>query len=420
MSAAKPLPAEAKRTTKQTVDVTLTFPDFKAAWEARGDKGKLKSEPFTVGDHCLQIQLSFTSPDKVSLYVCQVAEKSAVVPLCVTSCNVKFADSFCEFEKEKIFIPPWCDWEPREGAGLQWGWSTFATEQAFLTAAEKNEGLINVQIQMEAVLCPCADFSKCLLPPKAVAEAIWSGPCIVTLNGEKGASGVVPKQILTHFSAPLSAALHSDMTEGKSNVIDMPDVSQQALDDLRSCFLCGGFQREVCTSMSRLLDLLVLAKKYEISPLVDAAVYYTCIGLSRQQVSKVLLVADRHGLLRLLHAGFMYAVRSDDNFQAIVESEAFNDFSADLVRLVTTYACCVKGEDTVQSMPMNMQWGDVPHEFPDNSEWQKLSQQQLRRACLERFLGTAGTAAEMACRLSEPHDEVELSPAKRQKTDKDN
>merc|ERR1719491_520062 len=94
------------------------------------------------------------------------------------------------------------------------------------------------------------------------------------------------------------------------------------------------------------------------------------------------------------------------SYDSVIASDEYNSFSADLLRELSAYEVVRKKQVwSEDEMPLDGQWGDTPHEFPDDANWQALSIHDLRRACFERLLGTAGTAAELAARLSVPGDD---------------
>eukprot|EP00929_Paragymnodinium_shiwhaense_P090431 TRINITY_DN50612_c0_g1_i1.p1 TRINITY_DN50612_c0_g1~~TRINITY_DN50612_c0_g1_i1.p1 ORF type:complete len:531 (+),score=53.03 TRINITY_DN50612_c0_g1_i1:127-1593(+) len=384
---------------QESVRASLRFDGFKAAWEARKPGENIRSTEFCFGDWHMHLTLGSPPAEKEKVSVFLSAAKSGALPLVIQSCTVKCANiegSWREPEAVR-FKPKWCEWEERKRTACTYGFSQFCDERELLAQAERNEDVLFLEARLTAATE--ADFPDCLRVPARVSEASWSNPCLVTLKSKDGTSVTIPKAVLGYHSAALAAACESNMAEGQSHIIEMPDIAKQVLDDLHACFLHGGLPAAICTSLTRLLELLVLANKYVITSLEDALTYHVCVGISRDQVPQVLLTADRHGLVRLLHAAFMFTTRSEENFKAVIEHELFNDFSADLLRLVTAFSSVIVKQES-DTLPDNLQWGAVPQEFDGNSNWEILSQQELRRACLERFLGTAGTTAEMVYRLT--------------------
>eukprot|EP00929_Paragymnodinium_shiwhaense_P061589 TRINITY_DN30770_c0_g1_i1.p1 TRINITY_DN30770_c0_g1~~TRINITY_DN30770_c0_g1_i1.p1 ORF type:complete len:425 (+),score=68.01 TRINITY_DN30770_c0_g1_i1:93-1367(+) len=402
--------------TEERVKVKIKFPHFKSTWEGRA--GDICSDTFAVRDWSLCLALA-CKDSLVSLYF--RALKSGRLPLTIARARAKYVEEQEEWigDSEVSFMPDWCDWE-EDRLGVthtDYGWEESETEQALLRHVERHGDCLSLEVTVNVAVRRSMDFASCLRMPRELTVAAWSDPCSVTLKGEDEASVSVPRSILMHFSPVFAAALSSPMAEGRSNSIDL-DAPRETLLDLRICFIHGGLPCDICTSLERIVNLLVLASKYAIAPLVNATTYFACVGLSRSNVAKVLLTADRHSLLPLLHAAILFAARSEENFEFVRDSVEYNEYSADLVRLVSAYSPAVgSGDDEEDDPPPGMQWGDVDHEFDDLTDWVELSQDELRRACLERFLGTSGRAAELILRLSSHCAESRGPPAKRQKTD---
>lgn len=202
----------------------------------------------------------------------------------------------------------------------------------------------------------------------------------------------------------------------------MPDTSQQAIEDLRDCLVSGGVPPLVVTSWERIFDVLRLADKYGIAPLADACTFYLSIAISPSTASKMFTLSDKFGLLKLRKAVMQFLMRCKVGYEAAIASDEYESFSADLFRELRAYEAVRKEpHEAAAMMPLDGQWGNVPHEFPEGTDWQHLSKNSLRRACFERLLGTAGTSAELVARLSNQRDSFEDDgpsepAAKRQRT----
>eukprot|EP00929_Paragymnodinium_shiwhaense_P098162 TRINITY_DN59696_c0_g1_i1.p1 TRINITY_DN59696_c0_g1~~TRINITY_DN59696_c0_g1_i1.p1 ORF type:complete len:435 (+),score=40.49 TRINITY_DN59696_c0_g1_i1:145-1449(+) len=415
------------RSAKQNLSIDVSFPNFRAAWRdlanapVDDDSGQwIRSEPFTVmQDWSFIVELGMQE-GKCGLYLSSY--KTGLLPLTVSGCEISL-DQECAWDDDVMYKPHWCDFVECEKEGfptgdISTGWKLSEREVLEQAAAHGDELKMVLTLTLRVHRCP--DFTSCLRLPADGVMRLWSEPCTVTLRGADAASVSIPKAMLLHFSKVLAAGLQSDMSESRSHVFDTLDAPKGALEDMRTCFIHGGFASSVCTSLDRLLELLVLADRYAIAPLVTSATFYCCVGLHRGNVAKVLLKADKHQLLPLMHAALRFATWDRETLSAVQDAEEYNAFSADLLRLVSAYAELIEPRiDNDRPLPVNLQWGDVPHEFPGTTDWRKLSQPQLRRACLERCVATSGSAIEMAARLSkhgvtsDPPGEL---PSKRRRT----
>jgi len=223
----------------------------------------------------------------------------------------------------------------------------------------------------------------------------------VTLKSEDGGQIQVPRDVLCAHSPVFTAALNADMLESKSRFVDIPDASDSVLSDLADCLFSGGFLESICTSWRRVLELAVLAQKYAMKPLVEACTFYLCIAMSRDNFCELLMLADKFHLLQLRKAAVCFAMYDNDNLEALTDSDEFEELPADFVRVLMAYSTRRRRDDGGEKAPPPaMQWGSVPREFHDNTDWERLPKDALRRACFERLLCTSGTAAELIDLLS--------------------
>merc|ERR1711957_1012298 len=108
-------------------------------------------------------------------------------------------------------------------------------------------------------------------------------------------------------------------------------------------------------------------------------------AISRNNASKLLLMADMFGLSALRKAVMRFIMHNNENFDAAQDSDEYDAFSADLLREFWSYAAERKPQEAkLTALPPNVQWGEMPLEFPDGMDFEKLSKGALRRACFER------------------------------------
>jgi len=131
--------------------------------------------------------------------------------------------------------------------------------------------------------------------------------------------------------------LTAGFQEGEELIIRIADVSQQTLVDLRTCLFAGGLPAGVVTSCERLLDLAIVAQKYEILYLLDACTVYLSVAMSRKNVCKLMIAAEKYRLSKLLKAAVYFAVANDANVEAVKNSDDMNEFSSELLRVLLSY-----------------------------------------------------------------------------------
>eukprot|EP00929_Paragymnodinium_shiwhaense_P036697 TRINITY_DN19630_c0_g1_i3.p1 TRINITY_DN19630_c0_g1~~TRINITY_DN19630_c0_g1_i3.p1 ORF type:complete len:320 (+),score=47.28 TRINITY_DN19630_c0_g1_i3:89-1048(+) len=158
-----------------------------------------------------------------------------------------------------------------------------------------------------------------------------------------------------------------------SNVVKMPDVSEKVLDSLEDCLHECGLPQHLAEDWHGLLDLLVVAKKYEIQNLVDACTFFLSCALTGENVSELLLKADKYRLTKLLRAAMYFAVGSDMAHSAVLASDEFEAFPSELLRLFVAYQKVRKtGDGNLSAPPPFFQWGNVPEEFGAGTDWKSL------------------------------------------------
>eukprot|EP00746_Dinoflagellata_sp_MGD_P122941 gnl/MRDRNA2_/MRDRNA2_57693_c0_seq4.p1 gnl/MRDRNA2_/MRDRNA2_57693_c0~~gnl/MRDRNA2_/MRDRNA2_57693_c0_seq4.p1 ORF type:complete len:245 (+),score=48.72 gnl/MRDRNA2_/MRDRNA2_57693_c0_seq4:46-780(+) len=214
---------------------------------------------------------------------------------------------------------------------------------------------------------------------------------LVTINASNGYELKMFKGMLCAHSSVLRAALESTMIEGSSSCVQMPDVHQQILEDFALCLCSGGLPCDLITGWERVADLLLIADKY------------LSVAISVANVARLFKLSDQYGLLNLRRA-LMYFVMSDDKrFQAVRNSDEYSQFSADLLRDIVAHHA-VHDKSRWKRDPPLLQWKDATMEFESDTDWQRLTSDDLRRACFERTLATTGTAAELVSRLQNANE----------------
>jgi len=207
----------------------------------------------------------------------------------------------------------------------------------------------------------------------------------------------VPSQVLRHHSKVLASALD---VEGQNGTIFMPGVSKQTLLDLVQCFRLCSLPTAIVTGCTRMVNLLIVASKYQIDPLVDACTFLISAALTSKNVPALLAIADQHQLSGLLRAAIRFATRSERALRRVKNSDEFETFSADLLRLLGAYQSSRRPVE--DKLPPFLQWAVLPNEFPNGTNWSELSNDKdsLRRACFERGLEASGSKTDLVKALN--------------------
>jgi len=368
----------------------------------------LQSAPLLIAGWHLEVVL-VESDGTIRFEVKGVAD--SLCPLHISDVHLNCGRTF-SFPTPYVLEPSWTAWEKRPNIGGACGWENFETEERLLARADENGGTLSFDIRIIAKRpCQRPETATCLRVSVVDLSAVFADPGLITIRNNSGYEVQVPRALLTVHSPVLAAAWESGMVESTTHTLDLPDVGQQVLEDLRDCLISGGLPASAVTNWQRLADLLIVADKYAITPLVDACTFYVTMATSRDIAAKLLLMADGYSLFALRKAVMYFAVSNSQNFEAVRSSDEYDAFSADLLRDFWAHAAARKTQEASVA-PLDMQWGNVPYEFADDSDWEKLPKDALRRACFERLLVTSGTVAEQLLRLStfEPPSPSERSP----------
>ena len=265
------------------------------------------------------------------------------------------------------------------------GWSKFATADEFLAHADKSDGILSVVVVISvARLAAFVDPPSRLKMSPADLAPIFSNAESVKITGEGDCEVNVLDDFLRARSSILCAALQLEMEESRTRIITMPDAEEQSLEDLRDCLNNGGLPASIVTGWQRLVNLDVLADKYAITPLADACMFYFSMKLSTNNASKLLAISDKYGLVHLKKAAMYLTMNAKQNFEAVVASDEYDAFSADLLRDLAAFEETRKSDDVSKLiMPVVGQWSNTRHEFTDSTDWQTLPKKSLRRAFFE-------------------------------------
>jgi len=383
----------------ETLETTLYIKDFRTEWASVATRrAVLQSAPLLIAGWNLEAVL-VENNGTIRFELKGVADNKC--PLYLSDVHLSCGKTF-SFPTPYVLEPSWTTWEKRPNIGNACGWENFETEERLLARSDENGGTLSFDIRIIAKRpCQRRETAKCLSVSVEDLSAVFADPGLITIRNNTGCEVQVPRALLAAHSPVLAAAWESGMVESKTHMLDIPDVGQQLLEDLRDCLISGGLPASVVTDWQRLADLLVVADKYAITPLVDACTFYVTMASSRDFAAKLLLMADGYSLFALRKAVMFFAVSNSQNFEAVRSSDEYDAFSADLLRDFWAHAAARKTQEApATAAPLDMQWGNVPHEFPDDTEWEKLPKDALRRACFERLLITSGTAAEQLVRLS--------------------
>lgn len=309
---------------------------------------------------------------------------------------------------EVTFLPEWCKsaWrvDPKSlvSKGV-FGWPDYPVPAATLRqAAAGDGGVLHLQAEItgsRSSSAMLASHESCLRDNLQELVAAIIGSPTIRLLGPDGAQLELPKALLCAHSPVMRAALEGQMEEGQLQMINVDDMKLQALQDFAVCLCSGGLPAVMVTDWERLLDLLVIADKYGVHALVKACISLLSVSVSEKTAAPLLKIADQAGFTQLLRCAMYYCLACRTRMLAVIDSDEYTHFSADLLRNIVAHQDLVE-TGRIPKYPLCFQYLEVEREFDDNTDWSTLSTTKLRRACFERDLSASGAPAELVSRLS--------------------
>jgi len=229
-----------------------------------------------------------------------------------------------------------------------------------------------------------------------------SADLLTLLNSEEGADVVISydggerkvhKAILLARSEVFRSMFRHQMSENINGKVDIEEVDDELKVDVFLHFLYAGHlprrsadekDEDIC------LRLLPLAKKYEVSTLVTYCSTHLGNGLCAANAAQRLKVADMLNVTTLKEHALAFITSSADTLKAVQDTNGFDNLDKDLVKEILRQTSHRSGIKRTNSDEM---------EFPDGSDWNRLTMTQLRRACGERGRPKSGNKQALLERL---------------------
>ena len=240
-------------------------------------------------------------------------------------------------------------------------------------------------------------------PPRHAEDAIWRGNLPLRWESSDFLEGPAEEfeegiwAVRLSDSTTLTLMLNRSECRQEQETIDdtadMLHVVHEAVvmhDDIISCSSSSAlaFRFDVLQpALQAWGDLLVLADKYCAVDLItfceSKLINWLCVPTAAF-ILKVASEASRRELkLRVL----AFITLDDSKMHAVHDTRSFDDLPRELQLEVMEACMNIKQSRKRSSVAIS------GFEFPDNSDWMRLSNAQLRRACAERSLSTADSFA---------------------------
>eukprot|EP00747_Dinoflagellata_sp_TGD_P082741 gnl/TRDRNA2_/TRDRNA2_161807_c0_seq1.p1 gnl/TRDRNA2_/TRDRNA2_161807_c0~~gnl/TRDRNA2_/TRDRNA2_161807_c0_seq1.p1 ORF type:complete len:205 (-),score=32.46 gnl/TRDRNA2_/TRDRNA2_161807_c0_seq1:127-741(-) len=139
-----------------------------------------------------------------------------------------------------------------------------------------------------------------------------------------------------------------------------------------------------------------VGQKYDVPSLVHACVHQLKLWVNGKNVFEMLIIADQLRHKKFKKFCLEYSTKDAETLRLAQDSPFFEALSADLTREVLMYR-----EGSYKRSRTDT------YEFPDGTDWQRLTYVQLRRACDERGLTVLGERGELVAQLADKDEGAE-------------
>ena len=226
-------------------------------------------------------------------------------------------------------------------------------------------------------------------------------PSMITLKSVDNVELQLPKALLCFHSPVMKAAFRSSMVEATHCTIYMKDIEEETLKDFAVCVYQQGLPNSLITGWERLVRLLIMAQKYNITALATAITTILSAGISRDNAASLFKYSEKYNLLGLRRSLINFVTFDSKNLEAVTATDEYCSFSSNLLRDILAHRRKKMRKDcSYGKFPLMLQWGHIGYEFKDGCDWENLHPDSLRRACCERNLATTGAAADLIQRIS--------------------
>jgi len=185
----------------------------------------------------------------------------------------------------------------------------------------------------------------------------------------------------------------SDMREASTNRIDIADADGDTVFAFLHFLYVGHLPQSERNIGDVTRDLLPLAKKYEVTSLIDFCVWKLVSTIDSSNAADLLRLADMWDIAHFKRKVLEFITRSSETMRDVQDTEGFDRLDKDLTKEILV----VWTGKRTPKRPRE----EGALEFPCGSQWSILTLVQLRRACSERGLSTTGTKAVLQTRLTE-------------------
>eukprot|EP00930_Biecheleria_cincta_P043192 TRINITY_DN29684_c0_g1_i1.p1 TRINITY_DN29684_c0_g1~~TRINITY_DN29684_c0_g1_i1.p1 ORF type:complete len:395 (+),score=53.41 TRINITY_DN29684_c0_g1_i1:41-1225(+) len=276
-----------------------------------------------------------------------------------------------------------CSWASLEKAGLCTGDLTIKWKATVSTGRYLSK---TGPIIFQSAPCPEEGLSA------DWGHLLESGICSDVTVKFNGGKRNAHKTVLLARSEVFRRMFMSEMKEARDSSIDILDADASAVDDFLLFLYTGRIIAQDRSMYDICLQLLPLAKKYEVESLVQFCSEKLARQISENNAADILSLADVLSVMPLRRFAIQFITRNSDTARMVQDTDGWDKLSRSLLREIL-FAVVSQGSSTKRGR-------EEKFEFVDGSDWERLGISQLRRACSERNLASDGTKESLVNRLS--------------------
>mmetsp|Transcript_69829 Transcript_69829/g.227177 ORF Transcript_69829/g.227177 Transcript_69829/m.227177 type:complete len:390 (-) Transcript_69829:15-1184(-) len=200
----------------------------------------------------------------------------------------------------------------------------------------------------------------------------------------------VHKAVLVARSVVFRQMFETDMTELRTGQVNISDFQGSVMDIFLQFLYTGRLPEGDANKLGMCRSVLPVAKKYEVAGLTEHCCGVLAQGLAVDNAVDFLQLADTFDIQSLKEAAMKFIACNRETLVAVQDTPAFDNLDKDLMKELFAAVTGVTGTKRPHA---------ETHEFPDDSDWSSMTLAQLRRACSERKLPSAGNKAALRARL---------------------
>lgn len=202
-------------------------------------------------------------------------------------------------------------------------------------------------------------------------------------------------QIMMARSPVFMRMLQADMLEAQTHTVKVDDIDPKAMREFLRFLYTDKISTDVESDDDVLCHILHAAHKYEVSSLADFCESLVEQRLSMANVVDRLRFADLHDRQKLRHSCLAFITRTPAVVKEVQATDAFEHLCETRPKLLKDILAMATGSLSTRKR----QSPPDAFEFPNGSDWARLSLANLKKACQERGLSDSGVKAALRLRL---------------------